>query len=80
MGQGAGFVAGNGDSRGFRGRFGERVYGRVGSSAMGQRQVRNGAFETSGFRERWGTALLEMGHFPPRGRTGPDEQAGRTGG
>lgn len=46
MGQGAGFVAENGE---FRGQFRQYLLGRAGSRGMGQGQLRNGAFGIRGF-------------------------------
>ena len=60
MGQRRGSVAGTGRVRRRRDRFGQRVLGRAGSSAMGHGQLGNGEFETRASPGRCSMALLEM--------------------
>ena len=75
----AGFVAERGGFQGFWGSFGERVLGRAGSRAMGQGQLRNGAFGTWEFGRRCSTGLLEMFLVEHGGAAGRMIRAGGPG-
>ena len=79
MGQEGGFIAERGDFRGFSGWSRERVLGRVGSSAVGQGQLRNVPRGTWQVGRRCSTPLLEMFLVEHDHSDDTDDPPGRAG-